>query len=424
MTTDEELRRMMQDAVGEVAPSPDLSERVVARSRTARRPWWQSSGWQVTGAIAATALFVGVVATVQTPGAARPVPDETPATDISPSPSPKPSDDELSRREWEALGKEQIRWVMSLPMGDPPKAVWIYRDRLHAGDLVVPTPPTVRQDGYTFWPHLSWSIDDGWIVSVPLRSGWDNVSGVLAPTGDFQPFADEWRGSTSTYGCGLSPDRTQLSVGEIVVALPEGTQVGQGPPDLRSCNAWTEQGMVYQARGDGRNDYWLWDGSERTPLPESAGSLRSDGFGLNHRSRGTCDEVVRLTPAGEVVVVREFCEHDLRYQSLSPDARSVLTDEDDVLDVVTGNVIGSIDRPADFAAVYPEDILWEDKSTVLLLVSHEFRTGGEWRRQAVFVRCDVSGEECERASGLMRPVSYGEPTIRSLDPMDPVKPNI
>lgn len=422
MTTDDELRRMMQDAVGEIAPSPDLSDRVVARSRIARRPWWKSSGWQVTGAIVATALFVGVVATVQSPRAARPVPSETPATDVSPSPSPDRGDDDLTRREWEARGKAQIRWAMDLPLGNPPKAVWIYRDRLHAGDLVVPTPATVRRDGYTFWPHLSWTIDDGWIMSVPLSSGWENVSGVLTPTGEFQPFADEWKGNSSTYGCGLSPDRTRLSVGEIVVELPEGNQVGEGPPDLRSCNAWTDQGMVYQARGDGRNDYWLWDGSERTPLPESAGSLRSDGFGLNHRSRGTCDEVVRLTQAGEVVVVREFCEHDLGY--LSPDARSVLTHADEVLDVATGGLVGNIDRPPEFSDVYPEDVLWEDETTVLLLLSHEFRAGGEWRRQAVFVRCDVSGERCERASGLMRPVSYGEPTLRSIDPGDPVKPNI
>ncbi len=207
------------------------------------------------------------------------------------------------------------------------------------------------------------------------------------------PFADQ--AADTTGSAELSPDGTQVLVGDGVLDVTTGQQVAQLPISGAQSSRWTEDGIVYWDETPDRYVAWLWNpGSDPVPAEKWMTQLHANGVTID--DQGGCAVARPIDdPQGKI---SRFCAGSP--VSLSPDATWVLTAGYTVADVETGET-QRLPMPR-FANRYSTGSMdaslgsrWEDDDHLVIVVSgHQ----PDRENQFSLVRCTISTNTCEQAS--------------------------
>jgi RNA polymerase sigma factor (sigma-70 family) len=361
---DEQLRTSMAAAADPVRADPELVIRVIEGSRSARRRRRQT--YWLTGCAAALAALVGAGVTFFDGSDDSPTePDPPPVVDVDP-----------------------IAWARQLPQGAPVRLAYLANGAIHVPDQPEPLPrQAVRPIGKTA---------EGWLVNVAgdARQGQGGPSvglgyGLVTANGAIEPLPqDPYDGPPMLEA--LSPDGKLFAVGGALVDLGQRRVVGRTPAGALYSTGWTPVGMVYI--GGPYESGWLWrPGSPPIGLPVRIWDTATNAPIALATSRHDCVNVVRLTADGDVSPIYDDCASGASSPvSLSPDGSHAVTAALDVLDVDEGTITPYGLPTRGIAGM----LAWEDDDHfVLPFETQQTAT----RDRAVFVRCSVTTQECERA---------------------------
>jgi hypothetical protein len=199
-------------------------------------------------------------------------------------------------------------------------------------------------------------------------------------------------------GAVISPDGQSIAYGDSVVDAQTLEQQATLPEDASRLEAWTEQGIVYSARG---GNQLLWrQGSQPLALSGPVGNLFTDN-GRTFVSDSGCVTVRQVQADGGVQVVRQYCGPGVA-MSLSPDGTELLMSNYQVLNVATGAVQDFKGGQSTVADLLPNSaVSWESPQRLLIAVAGEASGdstyGASGSRPNIVVRCNAETAACERA---------------------------
>lgn len=361
---EEHLPTSMAAATDPVRADPELVIRVIEASSSARRRRRRTL-W-LTGCTAALVALVGAGVTFVDGSDDSPrQPDPPPLVDVDP-----------------------IAWARQLPQGSPVQLAYVANGAIHLPNRQEPLPDrAMRPIGKT---------TEGWLVTIgrdarpgkgvlPARLGY----GLVTARGTIEPLPqDPYDGPPMLEA--LSPDGKLLAMGGALVDVAQRRVVGRTPSGAFYSTGWTPVGMVYI--GGPEETGWLWrPGSTPIGLPVRIWDTAANAPIALATSGNDCVNVVRLTADGDVTTVYDDCASGASSPvSLSPDGAHAVTAALDVLDVDEGTATPYELPTRGIAGM----LAWEDNDHfVLPFETRETAT----RDRAVFVRCSVTTQECERA---------------------------
>jgi hypothetical protein len=375
----EELLRIgMRHGVDTVSADAAFQDRAITHSHALRRHRRRTVRLVAVAGAAAAVVVAGVTAMVSHDRGSSGIPNP---------PTVTPSDPH-----------SPLAWAHSLSAGPPPSLAYILDGTLHQGQTTVPVPGDDAE--------VLGRTDGGWLVfeehddqqGIPT----DTRYGVLTSSGKFEELPpDPYHGSVQVQA--LSPDGGTFATGGALIDLRTRQVIGKTPSNARFASDWTTEGLLYF---DSHGKTWLWNEGS-APIPINASnytSIARDAPVLVTVRQTRCGHVAEIRDHGSLEDLYTGCGNDAPI-STSPDGRLAITRGLEVVDVDSGSVLRRIDMPAGVATKWwhkVRGLWWENDHSVLLSLvgSSPWRNqlGNEnGRRPAVIVRCDVSGQACQRA---------------------------
>lgn len=312
------------------------------------------------------------------------------------------------------MTEEQLyAWAEQLPRGDDAAVAFVVDSRtiIAGGDhLELPKGTQVELEG---------TLPDGWLVqhgTTDEHGNWVDIrTGVLTEDGSFRAFEfDAQKGDRGYAVRGLvaSPDGDEVAYDGQVVDVATGKAVAPIPGKPLVLSAWTEQGLEYVARVQGRLVPVVWPSPDAKPVAMTAFDTFEGPDLLAHYVKD-CAGYWRLGDGGEPARAVRLCGEGVADMT---ESGRILTTSGRVLDE-SGKDLAALSLPAqhDSMSLLPElccGLHWESDDAVLLTVAKPGPTGSTFRNlTTLLVRCTLddrgrAGLSCERASDPLTDITW------------------
>jgi hypothetical protein len=309
--------------------------------------------------------------------------------------------------------EQMYPWAEQLPRGDDADVAFVVDGRIvvAGGDrLELPKGTQVE---------LEATLPDGWLVqhgTTDEHGNWVDIrTGVLSEDGSFRPFefdAEKGDRGYAVRGLVASPDGDQVAYDGQVVDVATGKAVAEIPGKPLVLRAWTEHGLEYLGRVQGRLVPIVWASTAAKPVAMTAFDTFEGPDLLAHYIKD-CAGYWRLGAEGKPTRLIRLCGEGVADVT---ESGRILTTTGRVLDE-SGKDLAALSLPAqhDNLSVLPElccGLHWESDDAVLLTVAKRGPTGSPFRNlTTLLVRCTLdergqAGPSCERASEPLANVTW------------------